>query len=305
MQKELSNNQNGINSENIFTSPMICHLSDFGLLKVSGKDAKQLLQGQFTNNIETLTPGKASLCAHCNPQGRIISLFYIFQYHDSFYLFMPQSMIAIEMNALKKYAIFYKVEMHDLSENLMLISHTNPALTLVDEIIPFKIISHYVFAGNPSLIEPLWNQFTEQEHLASINRWKLSYLVQGIAFIYPETSEKCLPHEINLHERGGIDFNKGCYTGQEIIARMHYRAKLKNHLYLATIHHESSLHPGSPLYSLSGHEIKVSGMIVDACFDKDNNYYALIITDEANAKDNHLFLDRNQNYFKLHSLKRE
>jgi folate-binding Fe-S cluster repair protein YgfZ len=101
-----------------------------------------------------------------------------------------------------------------------------------------------------------------------------------------------LPHELDLHHLNAISFDKGCYTGQEIIARMHYRGKLKNRLCKASVSSTTPPVPGSDLYALKGAEYKPAGMVVNvAPCDQEHHYQLLII---ANQSDN-LFLTQNEN----------
>jgi len=232
-------------------------MKEHGLLKVSGADAVKLLQGQLTCNITAITPEQGSLGAHCNPQGRIISLFYLFLYQDAYYLLMPHSLLPIAMQALKKYAMFYKhIELIDVSDA----------------------------AGNDELI----------------HTHAKSYFSSEIPRIYAETSGLFLPHDIHLHQLGAISFDKGCYTGQEIIARMHYRGKLKNHLYLANISSTQAPVPGQDIYCENQ---RIAGTVVDVRATEHKPYLALIITDEANAKNNHLFLSNHpQEFFTIENV---
>lgn len=231
-----------------------------GLIKVGGIDAIKLLQGQLTCDLNAITPSQGSLGAHCNPQGRVINLFYLFQYQDAYYLLMPQNMLAIAMQALKKYALFYKqIELIDVSDA----------------------------ADSHELIEA---------HAKA-------YFSPTIPRIHPETSGLFLPHDINLHQLGALSFDKGCYTGQEIIARMHYRGKLKNHMYQASITSAITPKPGQDIYYLDQQKKHVGGTVVDIQPASPQHYHALIITDETNAKNNHLFLnDHHQAFFTLQNL---
>lgn len=222
--------------------------SNDALLKVSGADALKLLQGQLTCDVETVTPEKSRMGALCNPQGRVISLFRVFKHEDAFYLFMQRSMVSITLAALKKYAVFYKTELTDVSDLLK--------------------------SMQPQIIN---------ERYADIH--------QGLPAIYPETSGKFLPHDLNLHEHGAISFDKGCYTGQEIIARMHYKAKLKNHLYIATVDSTLPLLPGGEFYISDCDNNKRSiGMIADAEMLPSERYLVLLVTDEQNAKNENFTL---------------
>src|SRR5204862_2056050 len=102
-----------------------------GVLKVSGKDAAKLLQGQLTCDVNINTK-QSTLGAHCNPQGRILSLFYLFKFDasDAFYLVMPKNMLPIATAALNKYALFYKVCLQDVSDDFSLYGMNMPPPTL-------------------------------------------------------------------------------------------------------------------------------------------------------------------------------
>jgi tRNA-modifying protein YgfZ len=196
-----------------------------GLLKISGDDAKKLLQGQLTCDLEQIT-AEASFGAHCNPQGRVISFFRIFKVSPDYYLQMPRCLIPIALKALQKYAIFYKAILSDVSVNY------------------------------PDLLKPV-----EKEHDIKAN----------IPAIYPETSGKFLPHDLNLHElKDTISFEKGCYTGQEIIARMQHLGKIKRHLYRITLQGNSPPVRGDDL----DHQ---QGQVVDYCQIDYNTFEVLVI----------------------------
>jgi folate-binding protein YgfZ len=196
----------------------------YGLLKITGPDAKKFLQGQLTCNLDEVTE-EPRLGAHCNPQGRIISLFRIFLKDENYFLQMPPSMIPIALKALKKYAVFFKVELSDASSEIKISEKIN-----------------------------------QQNKQAEIEN--------GIAEIYPETSEKFLPHELNLPTLGGVSFNKGCFTGQEIIARMQYRGKLKTRLFSTPISSDTPPQRGADFSQ---------GIIVDYCQLGYNSYLLLVL----------------------------
>lgn len=265
-----------------FNRQMICLLDTFGLLKVSGKQAGKLLQGQLTCDIENLIPGQTRIGAHCNPQGRMISLFYIVKFQDVYYLFMLHDLVPLALTALKKYAVFYQVELQDISADLMIIGHADQIVEselppMVSFCIPGNL-TRYVCAGEKTVLWPIWERLAKQHHMTTTHAWKHQNIVDGIPLLYPGTSEKLLPHDIHLHQLGGIDFNKGCYTGQEIITRMHYRGKLKNHLYRTNMVSTTPLYPGLDVSSLPHLEKNLSGILVDASLYKTNEYDALIVT---------------------------
>lgn len=269
-------------------------LAEMGVLKVGGIDAKKFLQGQLTCNLDEITPTESRMGAHCNPQGRIISLFHLFQFQDAYYLLMPANLIAVAMTALKKYALFYKVEITDMNEKWSCLGITGDLSHLPETIycLPTADSMRHILIGDTKEIEKLITTVSEQH-----THWKCLDILKGIPYIYLETSGKFLPHELNLDKLNAISFNKGCYTGQEIIARMHYRGKLKSHLYVATINSTASPKPGESVFCLQDNHARNAGTIVDACTAKANEHQVLLVTDETNAKNNHLFLEHMPTHF--------
>lgn len=174
--------------------------TELGLLKISGADASKFLQGQVTSDVTALANGQFTLSAHCNPQGRVISLFYLIHLNENYYLLMPRDMIALTQTALKKYAVFFKSTLEDATDEL-------------ETILPQL--------NNPTLFD----------------------IHAGVPRIHPNTSGAFLPHDINLDQLGAISFEKGCYTGQEIIARMQYRGKLKKRMQSTKL---DTAHPPQP-----------------------------------------------------------
>ncbi|OGT54636.1 MAG: hypothetical protein A3F43_04260 [Gammaproteobacteria bacterium RIFCSPHIGHO2_12_FULL_42_10] len=108
--------------------------------------------------------------------------------------------------------------------------------------------------------------------------------------IYPETSGQFLPHELSLQKTDAISFNKGCYTGQEIIARIHYRAKLKKQLYQAHLATNVPQTRGAPLYYENNGLLEIGGVLVDAISLKPNDQTIWLVSEEAHAIEEHLFL---------------
>lgn len=268
----------------------IMNLSSFGWLKITGLDAKKFLQGQLTCNLDEITNTESRLGAHCNPKGRMISLFRIFYFKENYYLQMPREMISLALNALKKYAVFFKVQLIDASDEFVCIGYMGHSLNSIIPLLPEKpdhvvasngllifnipgTLPRYELLGDIETMSELFEKLITKADYLSIEHWKYEDLKEKIPSIYPETSEKFLPHELNLHINNGISFNKGCYTGQEIIARMHYRGQLKTQLVFSTLENSVSPERG---YDLPG----THNTIVDFC-KRDNNVYAILILMES------------------------
>ena len=146
-------------------------------------------------------------------------------------------MIPIARNALNKYAVFFKVTLSDASDTLTRIGY-------------------------------------DENKILSADEWKHNNIVSNIPTIYPETSEKFLPHELNLPLLNAVSFKKGCFTGQEIIARMEYRGKLKTQLTHITLTTSSPPERGADIER----ENKEIATVVDYCQIGYNSYLLLIIT---------------------------
>ncbi len=274
----------------------IFNLTHLGLLRIQGEGAKKFLQGQLTCNLDDVTSGQSRKGAHCNPQGRIISLFHLFLYQDDYYLQMPRELVPIALRALQKYAVFFKVALTDASGELSQTGYLGEAIS------GFPDTPYEQLVSSESVIIRLPDQEARYQSIGqspwqttqttALTEWIQRDFIEGIAAIYPETSGKFLPHELNLPILGAVSFTKGCYTGQEIIARMHYRGKLKNRLYSASVQTDLPPTRGHDIY----HQGKSKGSVVDYCQLIDNNYQLLMIADENDVSKGQLTLDAEEKY---------
>lgn len=280
-------------------------LSHYGLIKVSGLDAKKFLQGQLTCDVNGMTSTESRMGAHCNPQGRIISLFYLAFFHEHYYLCMPRSMIPIAITALKKYAVFFKVELIDISNEWMILGSTGPMTSTLHSTETSLIIKMHpdasliMIIGESAAIKKNYASFIDQAAIGNNHAWKQENIRYRLPIIYPETSGKFLPHELHLHTLHAISFEKGCYTGQEIIARMHYKAKLKNHSYIMQSTESALPQPGADIYCQQDENKRICGMVIDACYLDNHHYSVLVVAEESSVKNNYLFLQDEKQFLKI------
>lgn len=276
-----------------FESPCLVDLSTYGLVKVSGSDAARFLQGQLMCDVESIGP-QSQLTGYCNAQGRLVSIFRISKIDGEFYLRMPREIIATTLEKLKKYAKFSKVEIHDISTEWSVYGISGmeiPAdgeqeifVTRLPGAIPrFEIIGK---ADNvKAFVTRLSSNFTPQ----SSDYWRWLDIMTGIPTVYRATQEIFLPHRVNLHTLGGISFTKGCYIGQEIIARLHYKGTLKHHMYFLQLTTPIPLYPGLSLTDSTGGEI---GKIVDCYLVADQTYQALAVLLDEHAEDSETYIEQ-------------
>lgn len=273
---------------NIKQKNQLWNLAFLGALKISGNDAKKLLQGQLTCDLEKITSTTSSMGALCNPQGRIISLFYLCYQHANYYLIMPRNMVALTQAALKKFAMFYKVDMADASDEVKIFGYQGeqPQQENILAVPVAPKATRYLILTS----EPL--HFADHAEMLSETNWRIDNLLAKIPQIFPETSGKILPHDIDLPLLNAIDFDKGCYTGQEIIARMQYRGKLKNHLYLAELDSSNTPLPNSVISKIIGDTGSPCGIAIDACKTHENKSLVLFVSDIDSAHNANLTIDK-------------
>jgi hypothetical protein len=266
-------------------------LSSLGLLSISGPDAKSFLQGQITCNIDFVDQNKSLLGAHCNLKGRMQSLFRISlhpndQNQSHFILCMPTSMLNVALTNFKKFAIFSKVEIN-IAENMVgisLVGQNTPKLieNIKENINVYPIegvVPRYELFGQVEQMQQLWLQWKTTCKPILTEAAELLDIRAGIPMIYPATVDEILPHHANLSILEGISYNKGCYLGQEIIARMQYRGKVKKHMYRAFVQDKTMPKAGSLV--MSGALLsEAPGIVVRACESDQDGFELLMILDD-------------------------
>lgn len=210
--------------------------SPLGLITASGAATSTFLQGQVTCDVTKVTEQESALGAHCDAKGRIQATFHLFKHQEDYYFLLPKSVVPHLLHCLKKYAVFSKVALTELEA--------------------------------PELLEKF------KRTLWSDNNWQLQDIRKGIPTIYSEVIGEFTPHQINFQLINGISFNKGCYIGQEIIARMHYLGKLKQQMYRISFSSDQAPIPGTKIYTAQKQEI---GILVNAARADNHNYEALAV----------------------------
>ena len=277
-----------------------CVLSHEGILAVRGPDAAKFLQGQLTCNLGYLNEGQSSLGARCTPKGRMQSSFRILSEGDGFLLAMARELIEPQRADLGKYAVFSKSTLHDESNDWVRFGLAEGDGLLVSLGLDLPQAADSVTRGNGRIAirladgrAELWARADEAETLqarlasqlpqAPLNSWLLAQVQGGIGQVTGSTRELFIPQMINLQALGGVSFKKGCYTGQEIVARMQYLGKLKRHLYrLGVQATEAELpQPGLELYSpVHGSSV---GEVVLAATSDDGLELLAVLQDDAAA----------------------
>jgi tRNA-modifying protein YgfZ len=246
---------------------VLCDLSHLGLLELSGADAVTFLQGQVTNDVKLLTSqdnvSSAHYSAYCNPKGRMLALFLAFAHYndqlgDHLHLQFNRALLEPIMKRLKMYLMRSKVEIKDVSESIIKFGINGPevASILASSFTKIPMQDYELFSlENAALLKlpstsnharfqiftdaenaPLiWNTLKTKTQLVGKPCWDWLEIQTGIPDIEPATQEQFVPQMLNLDILNGINFKKGCYTGQEIVARTHYLGSVKRRTYLTSI----------------------------------------------------------------------
>ncbi|QJI27771.1 folate-binding protein YgfZ [Pseudomonas sp. ADAK18] len=285
-------------------SAFFCPLSHEGVLAVRGADAAKFLQGQLTCNLNYLSDTQASLGARCTQKGRMQSSFRILLQGDGVLLAMASELLEPQLADLKKYAVFSKSKLTDESAAWVRFGLSDADSTLVslglklppetdsvartDELIAIR-----VSPGRAELWAPATQADTVRSHLAAhlkegdLNQWLLGQIRAGIGQVMAQTRELFIPQMLNLQAVGGVSFKKGCYTGQEIVARMQYLGKLKRRLYRLSLNAGELPEPGTPLFSPS-HNSAIGEVVIAARADQTIELLAVLQAEAADAGDVHV-----------------
>ena len=285
-------------------SAFFCPLSHEGVLAVRGSDAAKFLQGQLTCNLNYLSDTQASLGARCTQKGRMQSSFRILLQGDGVLLAMASELLEPQLADLKKYAVFSKSKLTDESAAWVRLGLVNAdqALAGLGLELPTEtdsvartdtLIAVRVSPGRAELwvpaeqAEAVRNQLTAQLDEKPLNEWLLGQIRAGIGQVMPQTRELFIPQMLNLQAVGGVSFKKGCYTGQEIVARMQYLGKLKRRLYRLSLDAAHMPEPGTPLFSPS-HNSSIGEVVIAAKADQGVELLAVLQAEAAESGDVHL-----------------
>ena len=264
----------------------LIRLSDYGLLRATGADAQAFLHAQLTNSIEGLSPERAVQAGWCTAKGRLLATLLVVPVEGGLLLQLAADLAQAVRKRLAMFILRAKVKLDD--ESSLWAQYgiqgdgakarlQNLGLPVPDAVLGVgnngRRIVVAISASRFMVLLPA-TEAEQFEQLAGMpgqspaapEAWALEEIRAGRPLVTAATQELFVPQMLNLHELGAIDFKKGCYPGQEIVARTQYRGELKRRMVRARLNSEETLAPGQPLYSdaLPGQE---SGTVVNATRD--------------------------------------
>lgn len=257
------------------TGNVLADLSHLGLLQIEGADAVSFLQGQLTNDIKQLDGSTSHYAGYCNPKGRLLALFLAFAHHDHIHLQLNGALLEAMMKRLRMYVLRSKVTITDVSASIVRMGvagdHAEAALQKIFAQVPQQphaltsldngallrlpgAVPRYEVFSDMTHAPAIWTQLRETHKPVGKPGWEWLEIEAGIPDITPQTQEEFVPQMVNLDVLGAINFKKGCYTGQEIVARTHYLGKVKRRTQLAHIDAVTMPQPGDNVLGADGAE---------------------------------------------------
>lgn len=221
---------------------MMAALTHLGVLSVSGADAENFLHNQLTNDVLELPVGAMHLGGYCSPKGRLLATVIIWKSADGVMLVMPRELLPGIQKRLQMFVLRSKVTLADISEQTVLIGVAVPDAQKISfsDVAGLSAIwpsatglQRALWMGPVESAMHLWNRFGHTLSPIGANHWRWLDIRAGLPMIVEATREQFVPQMVNFDLVGGVNFRKGCYPGQEIVARSQYLGKLKRRMLLA------------------------------------------------------------------------
>ncbi|MGJ8524400.1 tRNA-modifying protein YgfZ [Halomonadaceae bacterium LMG 33818] len=237
------------------TSFTVQPLTTLSAIQVSGKDAERFLQGQISANAAHANGQFAPYGVFCTPKGRVLANVQLVKRQpDVYWLLGPLSTQTLLITHLKKYGVFFKATLETIEIHAYGLTGSANAIADFLNVTALPDLPNEVRSGDKGIIirasgNNRW-LVIQQEALPTTTApfsdtcWWQQEIQQGVAWLDESQSDKWLPQMLNLEALGGISFKKGCYTGQEVVARAHYRGQVKKRVALFTAPTGSDIHIG-------------------------------------------------------------
>ncbi len=284
------------------TTSFIAPLTTYSIVRVSGGDAETFLQGQFSCDVKEVTTEQSRLGTANTSKGRAYATFRMAKQAEDYLIRLPSELVEDFVTRLNKYIVFSKADMTIEEQWVALGVSGTESINILQKhfkAIPGEIDStttekNAVIIKVPSSTTPryeIWSPHgiaqslleTNNETIGTQTNWDWIEVNEGISEIFTQTQESFVPQMLNLQHLNAISFKKGCYTGQEIIARMKYLGKLKKATFLLSVSPIIETQPGAAVFEL-GSDKKRGTVVRSASSDKNNTTLILAVLDIESIK---------------------
>jgi len=273
---------------------VLVDLSHNALLRVTGDDATAFLHGQFTNDVQSLPVGAAQWAGWCSPKGRLLATFLLLRQEDGYLLMLPTEISGAIAKRLGMFVLRSKVAIVDASDGLVRLGFAGKTAGVI-------VARHWGFTPDAMrsvakdgttcialdaqrfvIVAPaerapgLWEKLALNATPAGPDAWAWSLIQAGIPVVTAATQEAFVPQMANFDLVGGVSFRKGCYPGQEIVARTQYRGSLKRRMARVHLGGEQRPLPGEGVFSGAFGE-QAAGMVANVAPAPGGGFDALVV----------------------------
>ena len=270
--------------------------------RVSGDDAQSFLQGQLSNDVEKTAPSSATLQAYCTPKGRMLAIFYLAQWQHDYIMILPQEIAASIIQRLSMYVMRAQVKFELLTDT-SLFGVVDPHGSVITELCSNQVLEDNYqsysneqtlcirLAATPArylMLTTASPNLTAQsfDHICKSNYWIYLDIINGIPSLSQSVQEAFVPQMTNLELIDGVSFKKGCYPGQEVVARLHYIGNSNRRMFRFSCASEHTVAAGNDIYDTNSQQ--VVGKVVSAV--KQHEYLGLAVIRIENVKASSLTL---------------
>jgi folate-binding protein YgfZ len=281
-------------------------LTDLGLIRASGDEAASFLHNLLSNDVKNIATDSARLAGFCSAKGRLLATMLIWRDGSDYLLALSSDILE---NVLKKLSMFIlrsKVKLVDASGERVLLglAGDDAAGPLVKLGVPASEAmkaatfaagtsvalgpNRYLLAVDPAEAKQVWSKLAESAQPAGLSAWHWREIASGVPRVMAATQEAFVPQMVNLEVVGGVSFTKGCYPGQEIVARAQYLGKVKRRMYRARL--DVAANAGAPLFSPDAVDQSSCGELVEVAPSPEGGYECLAVMQSscADAGDVHV-----------------
>jgi len=276
-------------------------LGHLGVLQFSGEDAETFLQGQLSCDVAGVDLRSGSYGAYCSPKGRMIANFLLWREETGFHMALSRDITASVQKNISKFVLRAKVKISDASDTIAMAGAAGPkAAQALREVFPdlpkepnqvssrldtgtvIKVKDgRYLVALVPSSAAALRQRLANALVPVGAHAWRWLDIRDGVPWVTAATQDQLVPQMANFELLGGVSFSKGCYTGQEVVARMQHLGKLRRRMFLANVAAPAAA--GDPLYSEDLGD-QASGIVVNAEASPDGGYDLLAAVQTASRE---------------------
>lgn len=284
------------------TKSVFCELAHYGLIRFSGAEAQAFLHNQLSCDVAALAPAKSTYGSYCTPKGRMLATFLLWRAGEDFFMQLPSPLREPIQKQLSKYILRSKVKATDASSDWTLIGvagkdaaalvqravgdvprSVHDVINTQDAMVIRLPDDRYEIVAARDKAPAVLSSLAAGAEKADPDYWDWLDIRAGVPVVLPATQEAFVPQMVNLDLIDGVSLTKGCYPGQEIVSRMHYRGTLKQRMYLANIAGSERPQPGEKLYSSNFGE-QACGTIVNAARSPEGGCDVLAVIQIASAE---------------------